>query len=140
MFLCFGPSRRRILLQCTQLYSVTELFNEVKQQARDMTIWLEHGPSYKRVHDDVELYFACGLISQEIDSFVLDEDREEHKRCVADTAHTAAYEQMLARGYRKRTCKLTAYNSRNSTDSVNMVQDGAEHEPASIELSDTVLV
>jgi hypothetical protein len=105
------------------------LFNEVKEQARDMTIWLEYGPTlYKRVYDDIELNFVCGLIEGEIYSFMSDADREEHTRCVADTAHTAAYEMMISRGWRKRASKATAYSSNKITASVDTVQDAVEHE------------
>jgi hypothetical protein len=125
--ICIGPSRKRIQLDCSRFYTHTELFRITREQSRNSTTWFEYGPNlYQPINTDQELRFVCNIIEGDIDSFMSDEDREQNRRDLSETAHTHQYENSL-RGRRPRVSpklpNTSRDHSRHKRESVIEEQD-----------------
>lgn len=94
--ICIGQRRTRIKLNCTRFYTHAELFTMTREQGRNSSIWFEYGPNlYQPIYTDQELRFVCHVMEGEIDSYMSEEDRDQNKRDLEDTAHTHSFEMSI---------------------------------------------
>ncbi len=98
--ICYGNQRHRLVLDCSRFYSRDEILHisRDKQKIAPLSLEFEHN-LYQSIACDVELRFAGEVVEKYCASFQSDDDLQEHRRGLADTAHTISTESR----YRRKT-------------------------------------
>jgi hypothetical protein len=96
--ICYGNPRHRLVLDCSRFYSRDEIFRITRDKHKSAQLSLEYEDNlYQPIGCDVELRFACAMVEQYCASFQSEEDIQEFRNGLAETAHTLLTESRCKR-------------------------------------------